>query len=425
MGGGTDRLTDVQVRAFIRKAREGTAATKKLSDGGGLYLTLTPVGTPVWRIKYRHGGKERLFAVGVYPEVTLDGARRQRELVRNDLKEGRDPVQVKRLTKAAAMVSGSNTFTAAAEAWLAKRKREWSAIHYLKTSQALERDVLPALGTLPVADITAPMLARVIEKIIGRDANVSAAKILSSVRGIFELAQVRQGAVIRENPAIAVRAVLTRSNPRRPRPALLAFAPLGDVLRRTELSAISPAVRVCLTLVAYTASRIGNAVEAKWSEFALDSEAPCWTVPRSQMKMQDGRPHDHKVLLGPTITTKLRQWKLMTGGRGFVFPSPHHDNAHVTREALEKVYRVTLGLSGKHSVHGWRASFVTLARDHGFERDAVELSLDHIHDTAVVRAYDRGERLIGRIELMRWWGHQLDRAQSGIQIPPTHKAAVA
>ena len=53
----TNRLTDRAIRAFINKARAGTAATGKLSDGGGLYLTFTPSETPVWRLKYRLGGK--------------------------------------------------------------------------------------------------------------------------------------------------------------------------------------------------------------------------------------------------------------------------------------------------------------------------------------------------------------------------------
>lgn len=72
-------------------------------------------------------------------------------------------------------------------------------------------------------------------------------------------------------------------------------------------------------------------------------------------------------------------------------------------------------MEGKHSVHGWRASFSTLARDHGFARDVVELTLDHIADTAVARAYDRGERMVERVRLMYWWDAQLSGAELGAQ----------
>lgn len=57
------------------------------------------------------------------------------------------------------------------------------------------------------------------------------------------------------------------------------------------------------------------------------------------------------------------------------------------------MYRITLRLEGKHSPHGWRSSFSTLARDNGIARDVVELALDHAHNNEVARAYDRGEQL--------------------------------
>ena len=68
-------------------------------------------------------------------------------------------------------------------------------------------------------------------------------------------------------------------------------------------------------------------------------------------------------------------------------------------------------LDGKHTSHGWRSAFSTLARDKGFERDVVELALDHAHDNEVARAYDRGERFEQRIDLYQWWDFQLSNAQ--------------
>ena len=43
----------------------------KLADGGGLYLLVNPNGARYWRLKYRVAGKEKLLALGVYPDVTL------------------------------------------------------------------------------------------------------------------------------------------------------------------------------------------------------------------------------------------------------------------------------------------------------------------------------------------------------------------
>jgi len=174
-------------------------------------------------------------------------------------------------------------------------------------------------------------------------------------------------------------------------------------------------------LCAFTAARIGNIVNAEWREFHLDDDQPVWIIPRGKMKVAT-RDIDHRVPLCPEIAVELRQWQGVFGRKGYVFPSPA-GGKYIGRESIEKVYRVTLGLEGKHSPHGWRSAFSTLARDQGFQRDVVELALDHAHDNEVARAYDRGERFTQRVELFNWWGTRLTSAQRGAQIIPLTKSA--
>jgi integrase len=169
-------------------------------------------------------------------------------------------------------------------------------------------------------------------------------------------------------------------------------------------------------LLAFTAARIGNVVTAEWREFHLDDEQPVWIIPRTKMKVAT-RDTDHRVPLCPEIVAELRHWQGVFGRRGYLFPSPTGGN-YIGRESIEKVYRVTLGLARKHSPHGWRSAFSTLARDNGSARDVVELALDHAHDTELARAYDRGERFAPRVELFNWWGEQLAAAQRGAKIIP-------
>jgi integrase len=407
-----NRLTDRRVRAFIAAARQGSAETKKLSDGGGLFLTLTPAGTAVWRIKYRYSGKEKLFAAGTYPSISLDAAREQRETVKAQLRQGRDPTQARHLQRATAVAASANTFEGVANVWLEKRRAGWSDIHFRQSKRALERDVFPMLGKLPIGSITSPMVAAVIERIANRGAIETAGKVLWNVNRIFGLAKA--SGLCAENPALGVREVLPASNPHSQRPALLNFESLGEVLRIFERAPVSPPVRLAHRLIAFTAVRIGNAIAAEWPEFDLESDQPSWTIPRKKMKSKD-RTHDHRVLLGPTIASDLRTWRNITGGRGYVFASPT-GRKHITHESIEKALRVTCGFEDRHSVHGWRASFSTLARDHGFSKDAVELALDHVVDSATVRAYDRGERLAEREKLTAWWDTELLKAQHGSKV---------
>ncbi|MEO5817015.1 MAG: integrase arm-type DNA-binding domain-containing protein, partial [Gemmatimonadaceae bacterium] len=354
----TDRLSDRAIKSWLTKRRAGTATTTKLSDGGGLYLTLTPSDSAMWRIKYRYGGAERLYAVGAYPTIALAEARVERDRVKAHLRDGRDPVQMRQLSRVSAVTAADTTLAGVTTAWLAKRKADWSGIHFTKSSQALERDVLPLLGKLPVAEITPAMVAKSIEGISKRGAHDTASKVLWHLVGIFKLAQARGWTST--NPAVPVREELPKKRQHEKRPALLTFAALGEVLRKADVAPISPAVRMAHRLVAFTGARIGNVVNAPWSEFDLENDVPMWRIPRKRMKVAD-REHDHDMPLGPTIAAELRTWKRATGGGAFVFPSPM-GNAHITRESLEKAYRVTLGLAGTHSVHGWRSSLSTLAR---------------------------------------------------------------
>lgn len=63
--------------------------------------------------------------------------------------------------------ASGQTFERFALEWLShsQGRKNWSAGHYEKSKQAIERDVLPLIGKLPVAEITSAMIATVIEKI--------------------------------------------------------------------------------------------------------------------------------------------------------------------------------------------------------------------------------------------------------------------
>ncbi len=415
-GGIGGKLTDKAVKAFVAKAECG----KKFADGGGLHLFITPAGGTTWRIKYRMEGKEKLYSIGPYPLVTLAAARVELNEVKSLLLENKDPVTERRINRATTAASADDTFRAVSQEWLSMKQKEWSVGHYIKSARAFERDIYPAIGKLPIASISPSIVANVVENINKRDVLETATRILQHLNGVFRYAQAK--GLCRDNPALAAREILPRKKDSGRMPAMLDYASLGDVLRRADIAKISPSVRMAHRLCAFSTARIGNVINAEWKEFDLENDQPIWVIPRTKMKV-NSRPMDHRIPLGQEIANELRQWKNLIGSKGYVFPSPT-GNKHIGRESIEKMYRVTLGLNGKHSPHGWRSSFSTLARDHGFAREVVELALDHAHDNDVARAYDRGERFDDRVKLFNWWGVQLATAQRGATIVPL-KAKVA
>jgi len=228
------------------------------------------------------------------------------------------------------------------------KQREWSAGHYTKLARTFERDIYPAIGKLPIASITPAIVAKAIEDIHKRNVLETATRILQHLNGVFRYAQAK--GLCRDNPALPARKILPRKKDTGRMPALLEFAALGDISRRADMARISPSVRMAHRLCAFTAARIGNIINAEWKKFDLENDQPIWNIPRTKMKVKS-RLIDHRIPLCPEIVSELRQWQAVFGSKGYVFPSPT-GNKHIGRESIEKMYRVTLGLEGKHSPHG-------------------------------------------------------------------------
>ena len=112
----------------IRNAK-ASEKTRKLFDGGGLYLEVSPTGSKWWRLKYRFGGKEKRLAIGVYPEVSLKDARERREEARRLLAAEVDPSEVRRARKISTADRAENSFEVVAREWYAKHSASWVASH--------------------------------------------------------------------------------------------------------------------------------------------------------------------------------------------------------------------------------------------------------------------------------------------------------
>ncbi len=65
----------------------------KLYDIHGLYLLIQPKEWMLWRLRYPFGGKEKLLALGHYPDVSLHDARKRRDDAKKLLRRTIDPSQ--------------------------------------------------------------------------------------------------------------------------------------------------------------------------------------------------------------------------------------------------------------------------------------------------------------------------------------------
>ena len=109
-------------------------------------------------MKYRHVGKEKRLALGVYPAVSLAEARKKRDKARNELLEGEDPGQNRRDAKLTRALLDATTFEKVARQWWEHWKGPRSPRHAEYVLRRLEADVFPVLGSRPIAEVTAPQL---------------------------------------------------------------------------------------------------------------------------------------------------------------------------------------------------------------------------------------------------------------------------
>ena len=137
------------------KVRNAKPQTKpyKISDGDGLFLVVFPSGSKYWRMKYFFADKEKLLALGVYPDVTLSDARERRTQARKTLAAGNDPSVNKKEIKRLAVLKAENDFEAVAREWHEKRKHEWAEDSAKLVMARLERHIFPnsAKGRLPTS----------------------------------------------------------------------------------------------------------------------------------------------------------------------------------------------------------------------------------------------------------------------------------
>ena len=275
----------------VRNAKPRNKAFK-LSDGGGLFLFVAPNGGRYWRMGYRYDGKQKVLSFGVFPDVSLADARELRDRARKLLAKGIDPSVQARLDKIAASIASANTFAAVAEEWIEKITKDGLAEVTLKKIRWLVNQILPAIGTRPIAEISAPELLMALRKLEAKGRYDTAQRLRSTCGQIFRYAIATS------------RAERDISNDLRG--ALIAHkvTHLAAILKPTEAGALLRSIetfeghvltKTALRLLPHVFVRPGELRHAEWSEFDLDGAV--WTIPAPLFAL----PSRPRMALGPTF----------------------------------------------------------------------------------------------------------------------------
>lgn len=393
-----DKLTALVVR---------TAPPGKYFDGGSLYLDVQKSGARYWRMKYHYGKRERLLALGVYPEVSLAEARKRRETAKAQLRDGIDPIEAKRQEVIAAAVRLTNSFESVCREWVEVRGVRWTQRHRDNVIAQFERDAFPKLGARPVTALTATEILPVLRKVESRGSLDSAGRLLQRIRKALNYAVATSR--IASNPVRDLDGALTP--PTRGHHAALPWPQVPVFLKALKNYPGNPETRIALHLILLTFVRSGELRGARWQEFepgfldATEDQMPLWTIPAERMKSR----REHLVPLAPQVVALFRELHALTGRGEFVLP--HRTRAaegmgdSALREAMHR-----LGF-GSYTVHGFRALASTELNGLGFRPDVVERQLAHVEANRVRAAYHRTDYLGDRRTMMRKWTDLVSEAE--------------
>lgn len=389
------KLTDKACKAAKPKDK-----TYKLSDGGGLYLEVTPKGGLLWRLKYRYLDKERKLCIGPYPTITLAEAREKTKEAKKLLINGQDPVATKREIKQAKIQEGQNTFEMIAREWHDHKKAEWSETNAKTILLRLEKDVFPEIGKFPIKSLTHKMILDVAQAVKQRGAHELAKRIVQMCRHVYQYAIITGRA--EKNIAEDLKGII------KPKPsghhAAIDAKDIPQFIKdlRDHRVKLNRLTYLAVKFMMLTFLRTSEMIGAEWREF--DFESKTWLVPASRMKMKK----EHIVPLSSHSIAILQELRELHNHPVYVFPGRVSHKNHMSNNTILMVLD-RMGYRGKMTGHGFRSlAMSTIMEKLGYRFEVPDAQLAHAKKGEVNRAYDRAKFLPDRIKMMQDWANYLD-----------------
>ena len=391
--GNINRLTALQVQKLSKPGYH--------ADGAGLHLCVKATGGKSWIFRYRYGGKEREMGLGPLHTVSLAEAREKALAQRKMLLDGVDPLAAKHASEVQRKLAEASviTFDTAATSYIASHRAGWkNEKHAEQWTNTLTTYASPVFGSLPVADITTPLVLRVLEP-IWTTKTETASRVRGRVEKILDWCKT-QGYRTGDNPA-AWRGHLENllSAPQKTKkvehhPAL-PWREIGAFMQ--ALRTMPGTAALATEFIILTNCRTSEAIEARWAE--IDMGEKRWTIPAARMKAAK----EHTIPLSDAALAVLQRLKAETKEGEFVFPGGKKNTPLSNMACLALLKR--MGRSDL-TVHGFRSSFRDWAGEAtAHPREVIEHAMSHQLKDKAEAAYQRGSLLERRRVLMADWAN--------------------
>lgn len=381
-------LNDTQ----IRKAKPAEKPYK-LTDSNGLYIVINPNGSKLWRYRFRIDGKESVFSIGAYPEISLAEAREKRKEARLLVQQGINPAKDRADKKRQNTRQNKNTFQAIAEEYFATKTISKGSI---KAAQSmLERYAYPIIGDTPITKVTPRQIMECLDVCKDKGVVVSGIYTRQHMSAVFLYAIRTMRAEV--DPTLAFAGYLKR--PEITHAKAMTVEQIKAFKKSLSEYNGSFVVKKAVQLLLYTAVRTIEARRAEWVD--IDLQTGIWRIPANKMK----KARLHIVPLSDQVIEILKELQAFTGSGRLLFPNSRRPDDMISATTINRALEyMGLTISG----HDFRATLATNLSEMGYEHEHIKAQLAHAKDNQTDAAYFHAKYITQRRQMLQDWADFID-----------------
>ena len=387
-------VKDAQIKAFkIPSDKKRVLLNDEASKN--LFLNVTQT-SKAFLFIYEKDKKQKSITLGHYPSLSLSGARRKADELREQIANGLDPQLEKQ--------ENELSFNQVASLWLKTQEKRGLATFKKSIKARVENHLLPRLAQRKIKELRRNELVELIKNLELKDKRgdgyETKSKSFGILKNILKFVSI-EGLIDDYTSPLAD---LEFSDFFKDKHEVKHHRFITDATQlKSFLTAINSYknqfIKFGLKFGVYTALRSANVRKLRWQW--LDFSKKLIIIPANEMKMK----REFILPMSSQVEVILKNMDKMGE---LVFS---HNEKPMSESALNYGIKA-LGFGKAQDFHGLRGLFSTtlneLSTTHKLSAEIIELCLAHEQKDAVRSAYNHALRLDEKRELMQFWADYID-----------------
>ena len=392
---------------YIKSLKPRTARYEEY-EGGGFGIRITPKGIKTWIYRYKINEKTDKLTLGHYPTMSLANAKKRFIELSELRREGKTPKEIIQQEKA----QESNTVKKLVTGWytnyILKERKQPQQI-----KQLIDADIIPLLGTVELAKLSASSVTSALDTIVKRGSPVHANKVLAALKQAFSYG-VRRGAMT-ENPAMLLQA-RDIGGIEKPRDRYLTTDEIKALLLflDSNKNRMSLQTKLAIKIILHTGIRTGELRLATFSE--VDYQNSLWTIPKEHTKQDEVM----RIHLTEPVKAMFKELQAVSACK-YVLSAKGGEP--ISLKALSRaINRIQERVGIPHwTAHDLRRSFCTqLGETLHIDPVVIEKCLGH-KMPKIMATYNKNEMLPQRKEALTRWSQYLENLLHDNVVPLQRK----